>query len=194
MQLESGRYLIKKVREAISSYLSGKSLPDLEGFQEKQGVFVTLHTYPENQLRGCIGFAQPVLPLHDALVRAAIGAAVHDPRFSPVSINELDKLVIEISVLSPPQKMVCPAGQRPGQVSIGKDGLIAACGNNSGLLLPQVAVDLAWDSKTFLCQTCVKAGLPKDSWEKEDVEFHKFQAEIFSEKTPKGEIEKKKII
>jgi uncharacterized protein (TIGR00296 family) len=193
MDLESGKYLVKKAREAIESYLSGKGLPEVKGFEKKQGVFVTLETYPDKNLRGCIGFAEPIMPLNEAIIRAAVSAATQDPRFPPVNSSDLKKIVIQISVLTPPKKIVCPVGERPGEVAIGKDGLIAKCGSNTGLLLPQVPVDWEWDEKTFICQTCIKAGLPSDSWESENVELYKFQAEIFSEKTPAGKVEKKKL-
>lgn len=193
MDLESGRYLVKKAREAITLYLKGQGLPKIDGFSRKQGVFVTLETYPRRELRGCIGFAEPILPLSKAIVQAAIAAATQDPRFPPVGEEELDGIVVEISVLTPPKKMVCPPEKRPGNVIIGKDGLIVRCGETTGLLLPQVPVDLQWDQKTFVCQTCIKAGLLPDHWKRGDADFYKFQAEIFSEKTPGGEVEKKEL-
>ena len=123
---------------------------------EKRGVFVTL--YKKKHLRGCIGFPEPILPLGIALIKAAKAAAFEDPRFSPLSTSELKEIKIEITLLTKPKKT------DPKKIKVGKDGLIIKKGFNSGLLLPQVAVEYKWDAKTFLEQTCLKAGLDKDAW------------------------------
>jgi hypothetical protein len=192
MDLGSGRYLVRKARDAILAHLQGGPAPKVEGFHEKQGVFVTLETYPDKGLRGCIGFPEPVMPLGKAVVDAAVFAAVDDPRFPPVTKEELGRLLVEMSVLTPPQRMECAPDKRPAKILIGRDGLIARCKGGGGLLLPQVPVEWGWDAKTFIGQTCIKAGLPSDAWKRKDVEFYTFRAEIFSEETPGGKVVKKK--
>lgn len=173
--------------------MSGKKAPVVEGFREKQGVFVTLLTHPGHDLRGCIGFPEPVLPLGEALVQAAVSAALDDPRFQPVDKDELEGLVVEISVLSQPKQMECPPSSRCRHVKIGRDGLIARRYRNGGLLLPQVPVEWGWDSSTFLGQTCVKAGLSPDCWKDAKTDFYTFQAEVFCEQSPGGKAVKKKM-
>lgn len=190
MRLESGKYLVKKAREIITAFLNSKPLPEVKGFPKKQGVFVTLKTYPGMELRGCIGFPDPILPLNDALKQAAIAAAVKDPRFTPLNSDELNKIVVEVSVLTPPKKIEGSPKARPKKIEIGKDGLIVKCGPYAGLLLPQVATEWKWDSETFLCQTCAKAGLSLSFWLDERSEVYKFQAHILSEKEPNGEVVK----
>lgn len=131
-------------------------------------------------LRGCIGFPYPVKPLAEAVQEAAVGAALQDPRFPPLRAEELSALEIEISVLTPPKSL------EPSQVKVGVHGLIVSRGGRSGLLLPQVAMEYGWDAPTFLAQTCLKAGLPKDAWRK-DAELSAFEAQVFSESDLKKE-------
>lgn len=168
--------LIKIAREAIESEFSKKDvhipleIQDL--LTEKRGVFVTL--YKNKQLRGCVGFSEPVLPLGIALIKAAKAAAFEDPRFLLLEELELKQIKIEITLLTKPKKT------DPKKIKVGKDGLIIKKGFNSGLLLPQVAVEYKWDTKIFLEQTCLKAGLSKDAWK--DAEVYTFQGEIIKEK------------
>ena len=169
--------LLQLSRNAIQTTVrKGRQLPVVHSLspllRQKRGVFVTL--WKEGELRGCIGFPYPVKPLVEAVQEASISAALQDFRFPPVREDELSHIEIEISVLSPPQPI------QPDQVKIGVHGLIVKKGNVSGLLLPQVAMDYHWDSNTFLEQTCVKAGLPKNAWKK-DCQIQAFEAQIFAE-------------
>ena len=141
-------------------------------FGEKRGCFVTLTE--GGKLRGCIGFPEPVLPLIEALVDAAMGAC-RDPRFPALDASELPKIKIEISVLTRPKPV------KPSEVKVGKDGLIVRRGFYSGLLLPQVAAEYGWSREEFLGQTCIKAGLPPNAWKGKGTEILAFQAEVFSE-------------
>lgn len=193
MRLQDGNYLVKMARSVIEARLAGKPLPKVNGFTAKRGVFVTLHTFPEGELRGCIGFPYPDLPLRDALQKAAVSAALHDPRFSPVTLNEMDKVIVEISVLTQPTQVPGPAETRDTKVDVGKDGLVVCAGPYSGLLLPQVPVELGWDAHLFLCQACVKAGLQPDSWLDQRTKVYKFSAEVFAEQAPRGKIVKKRF-
>lgn len=156
-------------------------------FDEKRGVFVTLKTYPDNDLRGCIGFPEPVYPLGEAIIQAA-QYACHDPRFNDLEKKETDSVTVEVSVLTIPQLITAEAESRPQAVEIGKDGLIVERGRYRGLLLPQVAVEWKWDSREFLAHACAKAGLGSSMWKSSETRVFKFQAEIFSEVSPRGEI------
>ncbi len=144
-----------------------------KSFNEKRGCFVTL---TENgELRGCIGYPEPVMPLAEALVESAISAC-RDPRFPPLDASELPKIKIEVSVLTRPKPI------KPADVKVGRDGLIVRKGFYSGLLLPQVATEYGWSREEFLSQTCIKAGLPPDAWKDKGTEILAFHAEVFGEK------------
>ena len=192
LSLEQGRKLIKLARDSISSYFSKKELKVMDDirkeFGERRGVFVTLNK--ESHLRGCIGFSDAVYPLYDAIVKAARSAAFSDPRFPRVDKEEFHDISIEVSVLTPPKLIeVRNPEDLAKKIEIGKDGLIVIGTFNSGLLLPQVAVEYKWDTKTFLNQTCVKAGLPADSWHDfGSCRVYKFQSQVFSEDMPNGNV------
>ena len=194
--LEQGKKLIKLARKTIElAALTGQKLidnPQDPIFLEDSGAFVTLHSYPSKELRGCIGFPEPVMPLYKAVIEAAINAAFNDPRFPSLTIKELDKVIVEVSVLTSPEKIIVKNREElKEKVKVGKHGLIMRNSYSSGLLLPQVPVELKWNSEEFLENTCEKAGLEKDCWKKQETEVYSFEAIVFSEKEPKGEIEKK---
>lgn len=196
---EEGAFLVKLAREAVSEYLARRlvisppsSVPPK--LREKRGVFVTIESYPSRELRGCIGFPEPVLPLLEATIRAALSSAFEDPRFPPLRKSELDHVVFEVSVLTPPQLIrVTNPTQYSQQIKVGVDGLIVERGIFKGLLLPQVAVEYGWNEEEFLSQCCIKAMLPPDAWLNRDTKVYKFQAEIFEEERPKGSIRRKKL-
>jgi len=192
IKLEQAKKLIKLARDSISSYFSDSSVEvsdDIKkGFSDVLGVFVTLNK--QGDLRGCIGFPEPVYPLYEGIIKAARSAAFSDPRFPSVSEEEIKDISIEISVLTKPILVeVEKASDYIKEVKVGRDGLIIRSGFGSGLLLPQVATEYKWDSKTFLEQTCVKAGLDRDSWQDiEGVKVYRFQSQVFSEEGPMGEV------
>lgn len=163
-------------------------------FSEPRGVFVTIRRAASGALRGCIGFPLPVFPLGVALPRAAAAAAVEDPRFPPVTERELANLTVEVSVLTVPEEITAatPAG-RLASVRVGRDGLIVDGDGTSGLLLPQVAVEEAWDARRFLAETCVKAGLSPESWTSPRLRFRRFQAEVFREERPGGAVRREPL-
>jgi uncharacterized protein (TIGR00296 family) len=176
---EQGQYLVNLARKNIVHFLkTGKPLP-VDDFpailKEKRGVFVTLKKH--EHLRGCIGYPEPVYPLLDALLDSSISAAVRDPRFPPVTSSEMDTLTVEVTVLTEPE----PIQPDPANVTIGKDGLMVEQGIFKGILLPQVPVEWNWDSEEFLCQACIKAGLPPDCWLDKKTTVYAFQGQIFSE-------------
>ena len=196
LSLEEGKFLVELARNAVKEHLTtGKHImapaDTPTKLREQCGVFVTINTvkHGEKQLRGCIGYPYPTLPLVEAVVESVIAAATQDPRFCPLTLNELDNVVFEVSVLTPPELI---AVEKPNayvkRVKIGEDGLIVERGMFKGLLLPQVPVEWKWDEAAFLCQCCVKAGLPPDSWLVKGTRIYKFQAIIFEEETPHGGI------
>jgi len=162
--------------------------PELAALREPRGVFVTLEEHPSGRLRGCIGYPLPVFPLGIALVRAADAAAREDPRFPPVRPAELDRLTVEVSVLTVPEPILGPPEDRPHAVVVGRDGLIVETSFDSGLLLPQVAVEQGWDAEAFLAGTCEKAGAPPSAWRRASTKVRKFQAEVFREQRPRGPV------
>jgi hypothetical protein len=182
---QDGNFLVELAREAIKLYLTeGKVMKVPENInpilKEDRGVFVTLTR--DRDLRGCIGYPEPIMPLVNALIDAAISAATRDPRFPPLKSEELAKIQVEVSVLTKPELVEV---EKPSDyiqnVNIGEDGLIVEMGPYRGLLLPQVATEWHWDVEEFLSNTCMKAGLPVDCWLSEDVKIYKFQSQIFQE-------------
>ena len=195
---KDGQILVKTARMVVTDYLKNGSKTKLgkkfqEDFSFNSGVFVTLNN--PLGLRGCIGYPLPDKKLFNALEEAAISAATEDPRFPPVKFEELDSITFEVTVLTPPTKIeVSNSQEYLSKIKIGQDGLIVKYGYNSGLLLPQVPVEYGWNEKEFLEYTCEKAGLPKEYWQKEDVEILKFEGIVFKEKDPNGEIIQEKLL
>lgn len=172
--------LLKLARYTIADSLgveTGIVLPEFSDkvFAEKCGAFVTLHI--RGNLRGCIGYIEGIKNIPDTIKEMALSSAFRDPRFRPLSKAEYMDIDIEISVLSPIEKV-----NDINDVVVGRDGLIMTKGFNRGLLLPQVPLEQGWDRDTFLTHTCYKAGLPGDTWKKGGVQIEKFSAQVFSEK------------
>jgi len=196
LALDDGKFLVKFAREAVEVFLKkGQTLKPYKDtpqkFFEKCGVFVTINSFNKGKksLRGCIGYPYPLGSLAEAVVDSAICAATEDPRFPSMSIEELDKCVFEVSVLTPPDLIqVNNPKEYIQQIKVGQDGLIVEKGYNKGLLLPQVPVEWQWTETEFLCQCCTKAGLPPDSWLTKGIKVYRFTAIVFEEQTPQGEI------
>lgn len=188
LNLEEGAIAVKLARSAIEAHLSGEimgtgDLPAI--FGEKRGVFVTLHK--DHDLRGCIGYPEPVMTLKDAILDSAMGAAVHDPRFPPVRSEEMKRITIEVTILTPPIRIDAKPEDLPKCIEIGRHGLIVRKGLYQGLLLPQVAEEWGFDAEEFLSQTCVKAGLLPDTW-LTGAEVYAFEGQIFAEIEPNGDV------
>jgi uncharacterized protein (TIGR00296 family) len=197
--IDDGRFLVTLARKAINEYLSKNRVTDPPAetpkhLLEKSGVFVTLEsTKPTRQLRGCIGYPLPTEPLAIATIHSAIEAATGDPRFDPVGLAEFQSITIEVSVLTVPEKLSSKEPtERSKEITIGRDGLIVGRHARRGLLLPQVAPEWNWDAEEFLSNCCLKAGLPPDAWLDKETEVEKFQAVVFEEAQPKGEVRLKK--
>lgn len=194
MNSEDGELAVKFARKTIEMWVSESKTPDIpkvsKMFTEKSGVFTTLHTYPEHELRGCIGLPYPNKPLIEAIRESAVSVTM-DPRFPKLGEEELEKVIVEVSILTKPEKIeVKSPYEYLERIKIGKDGLIIKNGMQAGLLLPQVPKEYGWNVKTFLEHLCMKAFLPPDAWTHQGTEIFRFGSEIFSEKTPNGEIKK----
>jgi AmmeMemoRadiSam system protein A len=175
---EEKQKILEIARLSIIEAVTGKKqfLPNVaeDRLKENCGAFVTIKE--NGQLRGCIGYIQAVKPLYETVKDVAKSAAVNDYRFNPVGQDELDKLELEISVLTPLKKI-----RDISEIEVGKHGLYMKNGFNSGLLLPQVATENNWDKETFLKETCRKAGLSQDAWKDKSTEIYTFSAEVFGE-------------
>lgn len=190
---------VQLARNAVESYVKGAA-PSVDVnslgtiFKTKMGAFVTLKTYPENELRGCIGYPLAIYPLYQTLIRAAKSAALEDPRFPPVRTNELEKIVIETTILTPLELI---KGKKLSdfekQIEIGVHGLEIELGFNKGLLLPQVPIEQKWNVEEFLENTCWKAGLTPDSYLDERAKLYRFSGVIFGEEKPKGTVKRVKL-
>ena len=191
LNLEEGTKAVQFARQVIHDYVwhrenSSSDLGHL--FHEKQGVFVTLHTYPDHELRGCIGIPFAVMSLQDAILESA-QSVTRDPRFPPLQETELDAIIVEITVLTKPKRIIVTQPKDyPAHIDIGRDGLIVEQSFYKGLLLPQVPVEQVWDKEEYLSHTCMKAGLPPDAWFDKSTKISKFQGQIFTETTPHGPI------
>ncbi|HSG83357.1 MAG TPA: TIGR00296 family protein [Nitrosopumilus sp.] len=186
-----GKELVKMARKAVTEFLRNNSKIHDTEFNAKfdfcSGVFVTLNK--QDSLRGCIGYPLPVKKLSEGLIDAAISAATQDTRFSPVNPDELDKIIFEVTVLTPPVEIkVEKSIEYLKEIKVGRDGLIVKNSYSSGLLLPQVPTEYGWDVEEFLEHTCQKAGLDKDAWKDKDTKISRFQGVIFKEDAPNGTI------
>jgi AmmeMemoRadiSam system protein A len=167
--------LLQLAHESIAATLERREIsliPPTAHLAKPRGAFTTL--YYRNALRGCVGYVLPIKPLNVTVAETARGAAFEDSRFSPVTLDEARELQVSLSVLSPPQLI------QPDQIEIGRHGLLITLGPYRGLLLPQVPVEHEWDRRTFLEQTCRKAGLPPNAWQM-DAKLEAFTAEVFAD-------------
>ncbi|HOH46977.1 MAG TPA: AmmeMemoRadiSam system protein A [Candidatus Cloacimonadota bacterium] len=168
--------LLQLARTSIESRFNGHEPSPSEDpiFRKQYGVFVSLHKHGE--LRGCIGYIKGHKALGLSVVEMAQAAAFRDPRFSPVSQDEIPELELEISILG---EMIPITG--PQDIQIGRDGLLLDHPRGSGLLLPQVAEEWGWGPVAFMQQVCKKAGLSRGSWQDKEARIFRFEAEVFSE-------------
>jgi AmmeMemoRadiSam system protein A len=182
---EERALLLRLAHDSISSALQQHELsldPPTPHLAEPRGAFTSLylrHDQRGEELRGCVGYVLPSCPVYRAVAETARAAAFDDDRFPPVSKEEAPHLEIELSILSPPQPI------RAEEVEVGRHGLLISWHGRRGLLLPQVPVEHGWDRTTFLQQTCRKAGLPLDAWQK-GATIEAFTAEIFGDNSGPG--------
>ncbi|OGZ35111.1 MAG: hypothetical protein A2V60_02680 [Candidatus Portnoybacteria bacterium RIFCSPHIGHO2_01_FULL_39_19] len=183
MNKEQQKRLLEIAKQSLESYLKeGKILKFEEDdslLNKPMGAFVTLKEHGE--LRGCIGVFEPDIPLYQVVAETVISSAINDPRFMPVTKEELPLLEYKISVLSPLKKV-----DSYKDVEIGKHGVKIVRGSRSGVFLPQVATENNWDRDTFLSILCTqKAGLSADCWKDEDTDLYVFTAQVFDEESVK---------
>lgn len=201
MHEEHGELLVKIARKAIEKYLKEREVikPEEhfnipEEIKRKSGVFVTLLTYPEKELRGCIGYAEPVFELYRATAEAAISSATRDPRFPRLKIEELDRIIVEVTVLTQPELIeVEEPAEYLKKIEIGRHGLIIERGLQRGLLLPQVPVEQNWNVKEYLCYLCLKAGLSPDAWLDKAAKIYWFEGIVFEELEPRGRVVRREV-
>lgn len=171
--------LLLIARQSIEAVLHRTDAVDVAGVDSElhrpSGAFVSLHTHA-GDLRGCIGSIHPVAPLVHAVASNAVHAAFRDPRFEPLAVHELATIHIEISVMSPIVEVVDVE-----EIEVGRDGLIVSHAGRAGLLLPQVATEYGWTREEFLRHTCMKAGVPPESWRLDSCRIERFSAEVFGE-------------
>lgn len=193
ISVKSGEFLVKLSRDSINHYLENLVplkppkifSPELKKYR---GAFCTILTYPNLDLRGCIGEIFPEKRLVDTVIEVSC-SATQDPRFLPLSPSELEKTVVEVTILGELDKLVVSEPRDYLKyIEIGKDGLFLKRGFNCGVFLPQVPVEQEWDVKTYLCELCRKAGLDRDAWILSPIQLYKFQAQIFAESEPKGAV------
>jgi len=189
---EEGETAVRIARKTIAKVIHGENPGEMdvpESFRENGGVFTTITRYPSGSLRGCIGYSEPVMPIISAIIRSARSAATKDFRFLPVKPDEIETIIVSVSLLTKPVRVVFDKPEDlPELIEIGKHGLIVKKNHVTGLLLPQVPVEQGWDSKVFLNQVCVKAGMPYKSWKNKKVELYTFTAEVFEETEPNGPV------
>jgi len=194
LSFAQGEMLVRHARLLIENYVKGMKHPSYPSdafFHDLRGVFVTLHRYPDLALRGCIGIPEPVMELGAALKDAAI-SATQDPRFPVLGAEELPSILVEVTVLTPPELLkVNHPKEYVEKIMIGKHGLIIRKGRYAGLLLPQVPVEQEWDVEEYLAHICYKAGLPPDAWLDPETNLFIFTGQIFTETKPYGSIKEK---
>lgn len=177
--------LLQLARKSIAAKIRGEPPPEFRcgsnRLNELRGAFVTLKK--ENKLRGCIGLIKGAKPLYETVQEVAEASAFQDPRFSPLKEDELKDTVIEISVITPLQKI-----SSINKIKVKRDGVLVKHGDSQGLLLPQVAEKNNWSRKTFLEHVCLKAGLEKDDWKSPETEIMTFSAQVFEERHPVNDI------
>lgn len=194
--VDDGKALINLARHSIKSVLDNNYNPEMgiklvKNYKNKQGVFVTLHI--NGELRGCVGFIQPIYTLYEGTIKASKLAAFDDPRFPPLTREEYNDIQIELSILTPPEEITVNYPEDYlKKIKVCRDGLIIDNGFLNGCLLPQVPGEWSWNELEFLEHTCMKAGLHKDTWKEDSCKIMKFTAQVFSEEDNKV-IEKRLI-
>lgn len=177
LSTDEKKQLLDIARESIVTYVREGGIPqpeiDSKNLTTRQGCFVCIKV--NGALRGCIGNFDSDKPLYQLVQEMAISAAIRDPRFYPMKKEDLDGFALEISVLAPRKKI-----DSVEEIEVGVHGLYLEKNFSRGVLLPQVAVEYGWDRDTFLCQTCLKAGLKTEDW-KEGTDIYTFSAQVFGE-------------
>ncbi|MEM0123093.1 MAG: AmmeMemoRadiSam system protein A, partial [Conexivisphaerales archaeon] len=187
---EDGKYLIEISRQAIKHYGLTKNyikIPDAPAkYLVQSGAFVTVKDKGK-QLLGCIGRPYPSGTLLENIIESAVDAAYYDPRFAPLDVAAADSVLLEISILSPPEEINFKSpDELLKQIKVGRDGIIVEWALGSGLLLPQVPVEEKWRVDEYISYGCLKAGADKNLWKRGNLRVYRFVASVFSELEPNG--------
>jgi len=193
---EEGTLSVHIAREAVEAHTSGRAMRSFTvpaRFEEKAGVFVTLSRYPGAELRGCIGYPQPLYPLLTALVRSAKGAC-EDPRFAPLGADEISVVTVDVNLLTPPERIeVRRRKEYLKAIELGRDGLEIRYATARGVFLPAVPVEQGWDTEMYLEELCIKAGLTPDTWLDDGARIYRFQSAVFGEVEPRGAVVRRNL-
>ena len=169
--------LLKIARKTIVDHVTDQKVPVFvtasAGLNLHSGCFVTVKQ--KEELRGCIGNFVSDQPLYLLVQEMAVSAATRDPRFYPMKAQDLGDFTLDISVLSPLEKIASVE-----EIRVGKHGIYIIKGSSRGVLLPQVATEYGWSRDQFLQHTCIKAGLPEDAWQGE-CDIYRFSAQVFGD-------------
>jgi len=187
LTVNEGKKLIELARAAVEKHHVDVKGLDRQLLQRK-GVFVSVYSWPDKNLRGCIGFVNPEVSLWKAVQEAALSAAFADPRFPPLKPEDLKQVVFEVSVLDEPKPIQVERPEEYEQkIEVGKDGLILEHPPFSGLFLPQVW--MYFDTvHEFLENLCYKASLTPDYIQHPNTKLLKFHAQVFAEQEPEGKV------
>lgn len=186
-----GETAVRTARAIAEAAAEGRRIspPMPESFSEHRGVFVTINRYPSGDLRGCIGYPEPVMSLGEALADAAVSAAVRDPRFRPLGPGEADRCTVEVTVLTAPEDLKFnDADDMLEKIVLGRDGIILEIRGRRALFLPQVATEMGWTKEETLSHLSIKAGLPGNAWKSEGLKIRTFRGEVFKETSPRGAV------
>lgn len=198
IKIKEGRFLVKYARKEIEAHFGGKK-PEIPQdmanlMSEEAGVFVKLNICPNNVLRGYAGYSEGIMPLSNALSEVSLFAAIRDHRFKPLRKSELKTTIVEVSILSKPELIeVNDPEEYAKKIVIGRDGVIVEKESIKGVLLPQMAVEFKWNPRQLLSHAAMTAGLKPGVWRDPDAKVYRFTAQIFVEKTPYGQIVKRKL-
>ncbi|MFP3209930.1 MAG: TIGR00296 family protein [Thermocladium sp.] len=200
--VEEGEYLVRLARLAVEEYVKSRRIINVPNdappklIQDNYGVFTTIETMEneKRELRGCIGYPRGNVNTAKATISSALAAAFDDPRFMPLTQEELSKVTFEVSILSPLERIKMDPRDLSSHIEVGRHGIVIQHGFGGGLLLPQVPVEYCWDSMTFLSEACIKASLSPDCWIEDNIEIYLYEAQIFREKSPRGDVEERDLL
>ncbi|HIE34219.1 MAG TPA: TIGR00296 family protein [Candidatus Altiarchaeales archaeon] len=198
IKANEGKFLVKYARNIIENYFRGADAKVSEKKKEllsmSKGIYVVFRGFPKGYLRGSAGYPEAVLPLGEAIRELTIKAATMDRRYHPIKSDELGSVIIEVSILSKPEKLDMSSKDYLNKIRIGRDGLIVEYGGLKSVMLPQFPLEQQWSVKELLSLTCLKAGIEPDVCSSAETNLYRFYAAIFSEVEPRGKIIKKKLV
>ena len=197
IKANDGKFLVKYARDIIENYFRGAETKVPEKKKEllstSKGIYVIFKGFPNGYLRGSAGYPDAILPLDKAIQELTIKAATMDRRYHPIKRNELKDVIIEISILSEPEKLDVSSKDHLDKIKIGRDGLIVEYGGLKSVMLPQFSLEQRWSAKELLSLACSRADIKPDVCSSESTILYRFRADIFTEVEPRGKVIKKKL-